>query len=556
MSAVLEAIVGCFIAQPTYERASETFSAASFECTGTKANLQPLDRIAEYLRQIGQQDWVLMVQPDLSDAPFSFNREDEGRWAGAYSELAAAYDDSQHLRIVLNVSQRVQNGEIRILDPDCLFTWLSAQEVPALIAQFSELLGSNSRIIFVHEEFSQPFGSGTFTFAPLAHSLLNVGSHSLGDRESLALARRECVTTDWNSSVFPEDFRAVSSDNEGPAGRVFARIENFLAVSSLADAVVKAGGNSFIVRVKGHRMQEQVIHWSDIPDSRNVVLQQVYDWVYHLRSAGPLTDRLGLARNFISLHWKDGIFRLDPRVVPAIKAGYELYLKKNLKDFVEIRSKVTGFILEIEGKAAKSVENAVSNLEKNFYGIATFITSVLLIKVLQDKSFSGAFNPNTARLAYALIGISFLHAAYAATSVLSEMNRSEVLYTDLRRQYSVFFAPADFDNIFGRSTVELGRVEPSRSSSPLASTRSYVCRRLSWLMAVWIGSLVIAFGLVLSLTERPAWKNPSPANSVNARGDSPSVISPRLQGAQEVNEKVNAPGVDAVRPQSSPAVQE
>ncbi len=504
MTTRLNELVRCFVADPTVEQANETIKTANFRWHGQPSTLRSLDEVAEHFGTLASDTWMFSVELDCAESPFTFTPQNGSRWADMYRDLGQSYCDCQSIYVSFSVSNRIVEGIIRLFDPEVFFRWISDQRITDLIGQFSFVLDAAEHVAFVHSSFDPPWGSETFAFVSSA-SVAATFHKSAKERAELTMARREVVTTDWNCRLFPEDFRIITGSGLPSCYRSFARLENFLSVASLADAVIKSDEDHFLVRLIGHRMQEETFSWSTIPESRNDSLQQIYDWVYQYRAAGPLGDRLGLARNFISLHWTDSIFNLDPRVLPAIKSGYELYLTRNLKDYVEIRSKVTSFILEIDGKASKSVENAVSNLEKNFYGLVTFVTSFLLIKVLQDKTFDGAFTQQTASLGYALAAISLLHALYAKSSVNAEMDRSEALYVDLRRQYSTFFAPIDFDKIFGN--IDSEDATNGGYSTAIAATRSYVEKRMRVIMSVWIISISIASGIVCYHTYKAPQKN-------------------------------------------------
>jgi hypothetical protein len=194
-----------------------------------------------------------------------------------------------------------------------------------------------------------------------------------------------------------------------------------------------------------------------------------------------------------------------------------MYLKRNLKEFVDLRAKVAAFLLELDAKATKAVEAVTGNLEKNLYGVVTFVTSVVLIKALQDKSFSGAFSPQVALLGWTLIGFSALHAVFAWWSTGKEMNRATDLYDDLKKLYAAFFSEKDFDSIFS-----------SEGKTPIQKTKSYVRSRLVSVMLVWGMILVVASGLIWYLRGEPtsdSSKQPSPntnATVVGKQGPTPA----------------------------------
>jgi len=64
-------------------------------------------------------------------------------------------------------------------------------------------------------------------------------------------------------------------------------------------------------------------------------LREIFDWVY---TDGNYTDKIGLARNLISIHLKnDNLLTLDEGTIHSLESGYDIYLKDNVKQYIEIK---------------------------------------------------------------------------------------------------------------------------------------------------------------------------------------------------------------------------
>ncbi|MEO5917913.1 MAG: hypothetical protein ABIS50_27010 [Luteolibacter sp.] len=484
-------ILDFFVSKAEVKEQKETFWEYSIFAIGLPAPLEKLKAGELSASALPGDDWTITIMIEGQDAPHSLSRsriQDIDRFI---DDLRLGWIEADSIEIRINIKRNKNSQIFNLIDPSLVSDWIWKLNIPESLAAFSDLIENQDRIWFCHGSFKKSTGSETFNFSITSENL--TPARSKASRDEYAFSRREQITSDWGDTrLFPEDFKWNGEESFLKIRGAFARLENFLSILSVVDSTLQQKNqDGFHLQVKGHRLREQDIAWRDVPAKPSNAIRGVYYWCYSTGGSGPLPDRLGMARNFISLHWEDGIFNLDCRVVAAVRSGYELYLKRNLKDYVDLRSKVTGFILEIDGKASKSVESATGNMEKNFYGLATFVTSILLIKVMTSNSYNGAFSQPVANLGYALIAISFLHAIYAYFSVWGEMERSCTLYDDLRSQYSAFFSPADFDSIFGAG-----------GKSPMIKTRSYVKDRLFWLMLVWIATLILS-GVVIFIETGP-----------------------------------------------------
>jgi hypothetical protein len=483
----IRAILGGFLDSSSKETSSEeTFFA--YTVTAQGHILDPVDRVAieSALKAFAGTQWTMSVLLEGQDSPHSLASLDPVILDTFFSELAygAALVSAANLK--LHLLKPLEAAQVVVFDPNAMFEWINALPLPDALARFDELVGDRRTLTFRSPSFTETVSTKFFRF-----SATNAGPADEcidSNRPELLTARREQTVSDWNTlNLLPDDFRWTQKSTVPALEKRFAALENFLGVVSLADSTV-ANSSGFALKVKGSVVQEEDVPWPKVPIEPDIPLRSLFEWCYRASGAGPLPDKLGLVRNFISLYWEFGVYALDLRVVAAVRSGYSLYLKKNLKDFVELRAKVAAFIIEIDSKAAKSVETATSNLEKNFYGLTTFITSVVLIKVLQDKTFLGAFTPQLTLLGVALIVISALHAYFARCSALKEMDRAISLYGDLRQLYSAFFTASDFDSLFR-----------SDGKSPVQKTEEYVRDRLFSLMCVWAATLLIASGLLCAL---------------------------------------------------------
>ena len=492
--------------RPIFERLLEgdftvNTPAESFnDCTVTGEGKVILPVKAEAVRggleSLNGIGWTLFVKLGGQDAPHTLSQSRLEELDAFVQGVNSGAIDSSNASVKLFIKKE-PGPLIDVFCPDAFFYWLNSLEIRDALNRFQNLVSTNSVVTFRHPSFAPGFSTGCFFFHPTATPLAP-SAEQIKRRTDCIAIRREQTVSDWETLVlFPDDFRWRDGKTIAGVEHLFAKIENFLGVVSLADSTMPST-NGFVVRVKGHVLREQTVLWKDIPTVPDVPLRELFDWTYREAAAGPLLDKLGLVRNFVSLYWKEGIFGMDARVTPAVRAGFGMYLRRNLKDFVELRAKVASFLLELDAKASKTVETATGNLEKNLYGIVTFVTSVVLIKAIQDKTFTGAFSSQVAVLGWTLCGISALHAFLAGLGTFQELERATELYNDLRSLYGAFFSEQDFDSVFG-----------SKGISPIHKTKDFVKRRLLMVIGIWILTLVSAASLIGYLKVGTSLQNPS-----------------------------------------------
>ncbi|MGN6556124.1 MAG: hypothetical protein ACTHLW_20640 [Verrucomicrobiota bacterium] len=484
---------------------SETFFESTVTASG---NLQlPLeeDALHSKLKWLSSIVWTLSVSIDGQESPHSLSDVDATIIENFLQGIRDGATLSPKASVKLFIEKNVGDG-VDVFSPEDLFAWLNSLEIQDALDHFHRIIGQRSMIAFLHPSFAENPSTNCFKFCSVKVGL-PPDPEAVKKRDDWFLSRREQVVSDWSAlRLFSDDFRWKNGRGIAAINGIFAKLENFLSVMSLADSTTTTE-NGFIVRVKSHVLREETVAWSGIPEEPDIPLRNLFGWCYRESGSGPLSDKLGLVRNYISLYWEGSVFGQDERVVAAVRAGFGMYLKRNLKEFVEIRAKVAAFLLELDAKASKAVESATGNLEKNLYGVVTFVTSVVLIKVLQDKTFTGAFSSQVALLGWTLIGFSALHAVFAWRSTDKEMDRATELYDDLKKLYDAFFSEKDFDSIFS-----------SQGLNPIQKTNRYVRSRLVSIMIIWGATLFVAAGLIwyLKADTKSASAQPAVQASTNS----------------------------------------
>ncbi len=505
----IRSILAClFGATPTALAASETFLDAEFSCSGSIQPTLGVTQIQAALETLQAGEWTLFVTLAGQESPHTISQSAEPAVQTFIDDLDADAGVDRDAKVKIRI-EKTPGESVEVFDPNSLYAWLGTLSIIQAIAAFDTLIGDRARVSLINPSFVAHPTTGTFQFSATRPSSLDDAT-AAKNRAELLISRREQVTSDWSQlRLFPDDFRWSDARAIPSLEGMFAKIENFLAVVSLADSTLKhptgiAVPSGFSVRIKGHVLREETHLWDQIPIKPDIALRNLFQWCYRGSGAGPLSDKLALLRSYVSLYWNDGIFGQDLTVVAAVRSGFGMYLKRNLKEFIELRAKVAAFLLELDTKATKAIEAATGNLEKNLYGVVTFVTSVVLLKAIQDKSFSGAFSPQVALLGWVLVGFSALHAFYAWVSTDKEMDRASQLYSDLRKLYSAFFTEADFDSIFSSDEKDASTGRP-KTVTPIERTKVYVRSRLETIMWVWGITLVVAAIVIGALrTDTPA----------------------------------------------------
>lgn len=187
-------------------------------------------------------------------------------------------------------------------------------------------------------------------------------------------------------------------------------------------------------------------------------LNSIYEWVY---SDGPFVDKIGIARNVISIHIKEeNISTLEIGTCHSAQSGYDLYLKDNVKQYIEVKNKIADVLYTQSEKASGIVKDMFTMFKTSMWTFLSFFLMSFLVKVIESKSgiksLDGIFNFNlaTSIIGSSLIIISIFYLFFARKEVSDETKRLNNKYMEIENRYKDLLNEKDLQKILTQSNVD------------------------------------------------------------------------------------------------------
>jgi len=315
----------------------------------------------------------------------------------------------------------------------------------------------------------------------------------------------------------PNDFQLCDGDFDNQLKDCFTGIFNSLLIIYLSD-FSSIEGNSLKYRLKGYKLLSGNIDFSKLKSHNLNELNKIYNWTY---VEGSYTDKIGLSRNIISIHLEnETILSIEQGTSNSVESGYDLYLKENVKQYIEIKNKISDFIQGQSDKALEITKNMFSMFKTNLWTFTTFFISIFLLRVVNKEGFSGAFNFEVLMVSFLLIGFSFLYLCISTLEVNSDRDRLLNKYSDIRNRYKDLLNEKDLDKILNESTVK-------------RSELNYINGKRNRYITVWVITNIILIAVVIFLyfngqaTERLALGYP--AIPIKSEATAPFVFPKELE---------------------------
>lgn len=344
-----------------------------------------------------------------------------------------------------------------------------------LLDLLSKLSDGRDEIIFRCQENVCSFGTTKFKF-------LNEVSDSEGTRiltdELFAKRDTECSFLQASRWRFvPEEFSLVLRSESEEMNSLFEMLETLFSIAFIS-RTSSVEDDKIRFKIDGYKSANGVADFSEQSLERFAEARKIYKWVY---TGGSFSDKMFLARNIISLSVRDGsLERIEERTMNSIRSGYEIYLKKNVQQYIDLKNKATDYLLEMSMKTSGIVESFASAFKNNLMLMITFFVTVVILNSISGNAegrLRQIFSKEITILSFFLLVVSTIYLLLSIFFVLGERNRFKNSYKDLKDSYSDILDKDDINRIFCDDRRQIGDMK-------------FINQRVIWTTIAWVAVLV------------------------------------------------------------------
>lgn len=161
---------------------------------------------------------------------------------------------------------------------------------------------------------------------------------------------------------------------------------------------------------------------------------KIFRWIYI--GEGNKTDKIGIARNVLSLFIANDNIAIEDNVFISIQSSFKTYLKENLDKYVAIRNQIYQELDAIISLSSAVKKDFLEGFKHNLLACITFFFSTIVLEVLGGNSKSYfLFTKEVCILCYAVFFISFLYLLWMRGDI-------EVEKKNISNRYVVFLNSA------------------------------------------------------------------------------------------------------------------
>lgn len=414
----------------------------------------------------------------------NYSQKNNEDFSDFISNCKSDLESTSRKKIILTIEKENQDNRISVYYPNVFFKYLSQQSILGLLSVLSKSIGAGRQFVIfeVQDESFQEFSSQAIKFVPLGYTQDNQPDNSYRDDKISKITNLCHCDLSSKYSFIPDDFAPIIKSENEVLLKLFQKLTLFYSVIFLFD-VIEIDNSNIKYKLNGYRTIAQNANTDDVDINSHESYYMIYSWVY---DGGNIVDKIGLARNILSLNLAKDTLSLAETTFDAIRSGYNVYQKENIKQYIEIRNKISDQLVELQDKADKIVESFVSDYKKSIIAVVSFFISVIVIEVVSNGSYVKGFTIEVTLLSIGFLLISLCLMIFSRWEIKKELIRYNEFYENLKERHKDLLDISDINRILN-------------NDEDFRANKSFIEERKGKYTCLWILSLSILFVIIVLL---------------------------------------------------------
>ncbi|MEX5574563.1 hypothetical protein Q1J52_16720 [Pseudomonas lijiangensis] len=315
---------------------------------------------------------------------------------------------------------------------------------------------SDKAYILESTEISTSASCGLFVFRQSGGADTKATNPETPNKEKYLAARdKSCLFYESKSFPFiPQDFDFSSQLAHNGIRELFNTLKLVFSIIFIAD-ISSLSLAEFSATIKGYKHISSSIKYGVGGDEAVAsTYYEIYLWAY---SEGSVTDKLGILRNLLSIHIDNDDFR-DVRsgTMQAMVSNYSIYLKENVKQYIDIKNKLSDQIQKQSEKAGDMVKTIGVYLRTSVFSVYSFVVTTFIIRAMSKPSSEGMFTNGVYLIFLMFLVLSLGTLIYAYKESEAELERFKSIYQSFKTRYDDLLSKSDRDRIL-QNDIEFNR---------------------------------------------------------------------------------------------------
>jgi hypothetical protein len=252
-----------------------------------------------------------------------------------------------------------------------------------------------------------------------------------------------------NSLLLPEAFNSLTNRTDS-LSNYFQIFTAQFCLHALASNISDETGSRRSYSFEGYARVTLETNNDEEYIDRQEMIFEVYRWVFIDNN---YSTRLGILRNVMSIKNSESFVELfDNDLLRILQSNYKIYLKDNIKQYIEVKNKTSEFMFELHKKADDIVEDYKSTLQKLILGILTYFFTVAMVKIF-NKADTVILTKEVTVITSILLVLSIVFLYFTAKDLERRKKQLTKQLINIKRQYLNVIDKQELDSVFNDNLI-------------------------------------------------------------------------------------------------------
>lgn len=479
---VIDQIRDLFVKGASSELHTEDVTSVEYSCEASETQTVSKEQIDLAVNLISERD-TLSIFITIGESDAIIYSSSENNYTDFDRELRTQInlkEDEDSIIFKVRINKRRVDNQISIYNTNTFEDYLGTLTLEQALITFSDLL-ENGPVVFSCFDAHKLSQTNSIYFVPNGSSIVPTDNN-------FRIKRLETIYTTVHFSfaskckLIAEDFMFVNDVGvPKKLSKLFKNLSFALLLISIFD-ITEINLNRVTFKLNGYKTIHGEFSYEQNDDYDQY--KKIYEWIY---SSGKLLDKIGLSRNLISLHLEaGGKVALKGDAFQSILSGYKIYEKENIKQYIEIRNKISEQLLDFNKRATQIVDTFAGNYQKTSLAIITFFSSLVVIRFLNSNQISLSFTVNAVILSSVFIIVSIIYLIISYNEILSQKERFSNSYKNMKERYTDLLTWDDIKRILN-------------GDKEFTSDVSFIETKIRTYTTLWVITIILVFISAISL---------------------------------------------------------
>lgn len=451
---------------------SEHVKYAEITCNTEIEGLPNLDEIKAFINSIPIRDNVDVLLKDDGDEILRIDKELKVNEQD-YNNFIQGAKLGEAIRVLITIKKSILDDCLSVYCYNSFLQDLCSLSLQNCLETFSLLLNDINHLRFIVFDHNCFFSTKTITFLSDEQNKTEYGFDRLQ-------RLKKCIETSSFSeskhySLIPDDFKFIVNLDNNPLTCIFDRLCTILSLTYI----------SSIARIQDEKVEIQIMGQRNLAFNNsleniknNSELYKIYDWAY---TEGNVIDKLIIVRNVLSLHCKYiNIDDIDSLAFASMQSNYNLYLKNNVTQYLELKNKVAEYICDVVAKTGDYASIIFERFKQNLIAVLGFLFTAIIANIVSDQPLNNIFTKDVTTILEVVLAGSVIFLIFCVIEVNYQNKNIKNSYKQLKEHYKDVLTDDDVKEIF-------------KNDSAFKKMQKEIKKRKTIAIYLWIAFILIAF---------------------------------------------------------------